>query len=64
MLHVLGLLFQSMSGVVMSCSMLCCVVLSHVVLCVQEDNFDEAVKAAFHAWTPPSIRESTDLGLA
>jgi len=25
---------------------------------VQEDNFDEAVRAAFHAWTPPSIRES------
>lgn len=23
----------------------------------QEDNFDEAVRAAFHAWTQPSIRK-------
>jgi len=23
----------------------------------QEENFDEAAKAAFHAWTPYTIRE-------
>lgn len=31
--------------------------ITRCVLCLQEDNFDEALKAAFHAWTPPSIRE-------
>lgn len=36
----------------------CCVLsLLMVLCCTQEDNFDEALRAAFHAWTPPSIRE-------
>jgi hypothetical protein len=28
-----------------------------LLLLLQEENFDEALRSAFHAWTRPSIRE-------